>query len=40
VLVKGSRFMKMERAVHAMEQAVDAAESTPQQQKKDLSHAA
>ncbi len=40
VLVKGSRFMKMERAVHAIEQAADAAESTPQQQKKDLPHAA
>ena len=40
VLVKGSRFMKMERAVHAIEQAADTAESTPQQQKKDLPHAA
>ena len=29
VLVKGSRFMKMERAVHAIEQAANAAESTP-----------
>ena len=36
VLVKGSRFMKMERAVHAIEQA--AAESTPP--PKDLPHAA
>ena len=40
VLVKGSRFMKMERAVYAIEQAADDAESTPQQQKKDLPHAA
>ena len=40
VLVKGSRFMKMERAVHAMEQAGNAAESPPQQQKEDLPHAA
>ena len=40
VLVKGSRFMKMERAVHAIERAADAAESAPQQQKKDIPHAA
>ena len=41
VLLKGSRFMKMERAVHAIEQAAAADESTPpQQQQKDLPHAA
>ena len=40
VLIKGSRFMKMERAVQAIERAADTAESTARQQKKDLPHAA
>jgi UDP-N-acetylmuramoyl-tripeptide--D-alanyl-D-alanine ligase len=41
VLVKGSRFMKMERAVHAIEQSGSAAMTASTQQKqKDLSHAA
>jgi UDP-N-acetylmuramoyl-tripeptide--D-alanyl-D-alanine ligase len=40
VLVKGSRFMRMERAVHAIEQASDAAEPKPVQPSKDTPHAA
>ena len=40
VLLKGSRFMLMERAVHAIEQAADVVEFTPQEQKEDFPHAA